>query len=239
VKANTDSDDFLKAIKTGDSKSVRKMLADNKRLADTRDQNGMSAVTIATYYNQPRIANALIDHGAKLDLFEASMVGKLVAVRNLVRKGQEVDSLSPDGFTALHLAGFFGHEDIAQFLLENGADANAQANNPTKVRPLHSAVAHRHFKISNMLVERGADVNARQQGGFTPLHEAAQGGSLRIAQLLLRHGADVNATTDRGDTALDLTSKDSREAGPKESREKVAQLLIKSGARRQTQRDTT
>jgi len=105
------------------------------------------------------------------------------------------------------------------------------ANNATNVRPLHSAVAHHHFEISKLLVDHGADVNARQQGGFTPLHEAALGGCAEIATLLLEHGANINAKTDKGKTPIEFTAEESREAGPKQDREKVARILAKHGAR--------
>jgi len=224
-------DEFFNAIKKGDDAKVGEMLDENSDLANARDQQGLSPVTIATYYNRSGIADALILRGAELDVHEASMTGKLQVVRNLLASHRyKVDSLSRDGFSALHLASFFGHREIVQYLLTNGADVNVLANNATKVRPLHSAVAHNHFEISKALIDHGADVNARQQGGFTPLHEAAFGGSVDVAALLLEHGADTDARTDSGKTPLELTAEESPEAGPKQDREKVARLLTEKDA---------
>jgi len=226
------TDEFFKAVKEGDESKVGEMLGRNRTLADSRDQQGMSPVAVATYYNHPAITDALIASGATLDLHEAAMTGRLAAVKGLVSDDpSKVNALSRDGFTALHLAAFFGHVDIAAYLIRNGADVNALANNMMKVRPLHSAVAHHQLEISKLLVDNGADVNARQQGGFTPLHEAAFGGSLELAELLLNHGADIEAKTDKGLTPLALTAEESREAGPKQAREKVAGYLKTKGAR--------
>ena len=111
---------------------------------------------------------------------------------------------SPDGFTALHLAAFFGRETVAATLLEHGADVNAVARNPLRVQPLHSAAAAGHTPVARLLLEYGADPNARQEGGFVPLHAAAQAGNDELYELLLASGADQDAATDDGRTAADF-----------------------------------
>jgi ankyrin repeat protein len=104
-----------------------------------------------------------------------------------------VDEPSPDGFSALHLAAFFGRPEVARRLLDRGADPNPWATGGLHVQPLHSAVAGGHESIAAMLVDAGADVNAVQDGGFTPLMGAAQNGLVDTVALLLAHGADPNA----------------------------------------------
>lgn len=104
-----------------------------------------------------------------------------------------VDDRSPDGFTALHLAAFFGRPEVAWRLLDRGADPSLWATGGLHVQPLHSAVAGGHESIAAMLVDAGADVNAVQDGGFTPLMGAAQNGLDDTVALLLAHGADPNA----------------------------------------------
>ena len=81
-----------------------------------------------------------------------------------------------DGFTALHLAAFFGGAAVARRLLDAGADPDAVARNPMAVRPLHSAVAGGQVEVALALIAAGADVGARQRHGWTPLHGAAQAG---------------------------------------------------------------
>jgi ankyrin repeat protein len=223
------SEDFFKAIKQGDARKVEEIIQRDSTLSNVRDSQGMSPVVVATYYGQPKIAELLIAKGAKLDLFEASMTGNTVTVEQIISKDpKQVNSFSSDGFTALHLAAFFGHYEVARYLIEKGSDVNAIAKNMMKVMPLHSAAAHRQVEISELLLNHGAKVNAKQEGGFTPLHAAAQNGDIEMARLLLKHGADLGVKTDKEKTPLDLTREEGRESGPREKREQVARLFVES-----------
>jgi ankyrin repeat protein len=135
------------------------------------------------------------------DIFEAAAFGRTERLHALLEKDSGVArAFSPDGFTALHLAAFFGHPEAARALLAAGADANAVATNEEigPVQPLHSASATGQVECARLLLECGADVNARQGGGFTALHAAALGRNEVLARLLIGAGADPRAETDDG-----------------------------------------
>lgn len=140
-----------------------------------------------------------------LTLFEAAALGDSGRVGELLTlEPSSVAGWSPDGFTALHLAAFFGREGVAAELLERGADVSAVARNPIRVQPLHSAAAGGHTALARRLLEHGANPNARQEGGFVPLHAAAQAGNDELYELLVASGADQDAATDDGRTAADF-----------------------------------
>ena len=159
----------------------------------------------ALYRGDREAVDATLAGRPELTLFEAAALGDLDRLRELV--SAEPDSVgrwSPDGFTALHLAAFFGHEAVAEALLRRGADVGAVARNPLRVQPLHSAAAGGHTAAARLLLEHGADPNARQEGGFVPLHAAAQAGNDELYELLVANGADQDAATDDGRTAADF-----------------------------------
>ncbi len=197
--------DMMNAVKAGDLNAVKILLAEKPSLVNAIDGDGNSAILIATYWGKRDVAEALLAHAPKLNVFEAAAAGQLSFVKQQIEDNPAlIHAWSHDGFTPLHLAVFFGRRDVAEFLLTRNPDVNAVARNPIKVTPLHSAAAGNQYGICEALIAHGADVNARQEGGFTPLHSAAQNGNLELVDLLLKHGADPHAKTDAGKTARDF-----------------------------------
>ena len=196
------------AIAAGDGDAVRDLLERRPDLAGTRSEEHRSPVLHALYTGHGELVEILLDANPALDVFDAAAVGRARGLEELLSGEPDLSqSWSVDGFTALHLAAFFGEENAARLLLVHGADANAVARNPElDVTPLHSAAAGGHPKLVTLLLEHGADPNARQRGGFTPLHAAAQNGDRQSAEALLGRGADKTAKTDEGKTAADLAA---------------------------------
>jgi ankyrin repeat protein len=200
--------DLFSLIEAGDEDAVRELVERRPEAAEERDELGVSAIRRAVYAGQDGIATILLDANPALDVFDAAAVGRTRGLAALLAGDPELArARASDGFTALHLAAYFGQEDAALLLLEHGADANAVARNTElEVAPLHSAAAGGHDSIVKLLVEHGADPNARQRGGFVPLHAAAQNGDRASVEALLEHGADKTAATDDGKTAAQLAA---------------------------------
>ena len=203
MTAKADRTAFFDAIRAGDTARVDEMLKADPELMGARTETGESAVLLAVYSGREDVAKALIKRRPAVDIFEASAAGLLERVKQLIDKDDALlRTRSHDGWTPLHLAAFFGREDVADYLLEKGADVKAISANALQNTPLHAAMAGRHGHIAHRLLEHGADVNARQAGGYTVIHSAAQNGDTASIRLLVQQGADVNARTDKGETAL-------------------------------------
>ncbi len=216
--------EFFVAIKAGHTSEVTMLLAVDPSLANARDDNGLSAVLTAAYYQEPDIARLLVQRGAELSVFEACTVGELSPVKAWVeRQPAAINAYAPDGFQPLGLAAFFGHADIVEFLLGKGAEVNSPSRNAMRVMPLHSAIANRHTEIVKLLLDHGADVNTTQADDFTPLHEAAQNGLLDVTQWLIARGANVNAR-------LSSNAKTPLALAIERRHEDVAELLSARGA---------
>lgn len=207
------------AVASDDPSAVDRLLADRPELAWARDDDDLTPVMVARYgFSLAALDRLLAARGDDLDVFEAAAVGR----GDLVRRALAADpslarARSVDGFTALHLAAFFGALDAASALVEAGADVEAVSENAMRVRPLHSAAAGGHTAVCRLLIEHGADVNAVQRDSFTPLMAAAQNGDLELAEMLLAAGADVSSRTDDGRTAADLA----RDAGHRDLAERL------------------
>ena len=209
-------DEFFTALTSGDLPQLEALLADDSGLLAARTDSGLSPVLLGIYHGQTAAAQLLIERGAVLDLYEAAAAGQLARVAELIEADPAaIDAHAPDGFTALGLAAFFGHQALAEWLLAHGADPNIGSNNAMRVRPIHSAAANNDHSVAHAiaaaLIAAGAEVNVQQQGGFTPLHEAALSGKTELARLLLAHGADARLATDDGQRPADLAAQHDRQ----------------------------
>jgi ankyrin repeat protein len=166
---------------------------------NSRDAQGLSAALHALYRGETAEAKSLLPD--EPNVFEAAAFGRLERLAELLASDPGLArAFSGDGFTALHLAAFFGHAEAVRLLLDGGADPNAVATSAQigPVRPLHSAAATGRLECARLLLAHGADVNARQGGGFTALHAAAASSDAELARLLLAAGADATARADDG-----------------------------------------
>jgi ankyrin repeat protein len=193
------------AIKAGKADDVRQLIQQNPALKQARDASGASVILVAAYNMKPDVVNALLEAGAPIDIFEASVLGKVDRIQEILKSAPaRASEYAPDGFTPVALAAFFGQPAAVKALIAAGADVNAAAKNGLKVAALHAAVAGRSMEIVKAVLEAGGDPNAQQQQGFRPMHEAGIKANRDLAEVLLKHGADPTLRSDDGKNAIDL-----------------------------------
>lgn len=110
---------LFKAADEGDMFHVRKYLIEED--INYSNENGMTALSVASFRGNKGIAKLLIDKGANLDLqedegFTALMLGDMDLVKLLEDKGANLDLQNNEGNTALMLASYRGDKDIVKLL---------------------------------------------------------------------------------------------------------------------------
>jgi len=231
---------LMTAARTGSVPAVRVLLAHGANVNATEGWKGQTALMWAAADNNVDAVRALVDAGAKVNTrskagaFSAYLfavrAGNVEAARVLLDAGANVNESLPDGTSALVMAIMNAHYETASFLLDRGADPNADAQGWA---PLHQVVWSRRpntgsnipgavptgsmdsLDLVRKLLQHGANVNARQKKeprdgfrnmlnriGATPFLLAAKSVDVPLMRVLLERGADPKLTTEDGTTPL-------------------------------------
>lgn len=206
----------------GDVSATKKLIKEGDDV-NAKDWRESTPVQLAVRYKEPRVAKILLDNGARVDLYIASGLGDLAAVRKLVHANTKLVNLKDkDGETPLHWAAMNGHYEVVKYLVTHGAQVGAKASGYQDNTPLHDAALNGHQRVVEYLVSKGAEVDAKKTDGATPLIDAAAYARYDVVEYLLANGANVNAADVHGFSAL-------RRAADRPDVE-LAELLLKNGA---------
>jgi ankyrin repeat protein len=133
-------------------------------------------------------------------LWQASMRGDTGIVRSLVTSGDADPNYVRGGWSILMRVARDGRPDIADLLLQLGAEPNFRGKDGASA--LTIAAERGNLASAKILLNRGADVNIRNDHGNTPLMYAAEFGHRPMVEILLKAGADVEAKDNDGESAL-------------------------------------
>jgi ankyrin repeat protein len=215
--------EMMDAVTSRDLARVQELLDADQPLVATPTDQGDSPVLMSVYIGAKDITTLLLSRGVELNMYEAAATGNTARVREVLEADKSViDALSHDGWTALHLAAFFGHLETAAYLVESGADHRVFSQNEMGNQPLHAATAGRRTDVVRLLIESGAELNTPSVSGWTPLHLAAQNGDLDIVEMLLARNVELNAKNNLDKTPLAYALGEGHQA--------VADLLKSKGA---------
>ncbi|XDV41830.1 hypothetical protein PO909_010630 [Leuciscus waleckii] len=140
-------------------------------------------------------------------------------VAALIDHGADMNSLTQDGLTPLHLASQSGHSEVVAQLLEAKADLCIRDKQGRTA--LHWAAAQGEVGVIQLLLAAGADPNASEKEKKTPLHLAAMQGHTKAVSVLLAGKAKVGAKDMDGCSPLHYAARSGKE--------RAAGVLLVSG----------
>lgn len=221
---------LIETVKTGNLRSVKKILTKKSTNINEVDQDGLTSLMIATIANDSAMVVTLLEAGA------------------------DPNVQSKSGMTALHAAAFNNRDQIMQYIIAAGADPNkvdskgrtpllvaAQMGNTNPITyliqagavvefkdlkgntPLMLACGGRHLGAVDELLEKGADPNSRDLQGRTPLMLLSLLGEDEMVRILLKYKADLTLVDHSMKTALAYAKEYRRKA--------VIALLERAGAK--------
>uniref|UniRef100_A0A8C2ZP38 Ankyrin 1 n=1 Tax=Cyclopterus lumpus TaxID=8103 RepID=A0A8C2ZP38_CYCLU len=194
---------------------VVKFLLENGANQSTPTEDGFTPLAVALQQGHENVVALLINYGTK---GKVRLPALHIAARNddtrtaavLLQNDPNADVLSKvcvcacTGFTPLHIAAHYENLNVAQLLLNRGANVNFTPKNG--ITPLHIAARRGNVIMVRLLLDRGAQIDAKTKDELTPLHCAARNGHVRIIEILLDHGAPIQAKTKNGLSPIHMSA---------------------------------
>jgi len=162
------------------------------------------------------------------DLITVAKFGTNEELKEMVKKGADLNERDSDGRSLLSLVSCIGRRDNAEILLSNGATfcdvqeklySAAEGNIPEylleaieegadvnavsyylEYTALMLAADNGSCETLEILIDKGADLEAKNDYGMTPLYIAAWSGKPECVKILIEKGADINACDQWGDS---------------------------------------
>jgi ankyrin repeat protein len=247
---------LMAASRTGNEAVVKTLLDHNARVNAKEGWHGETALMWAAGENHAGVVKLLVEHGADVNaqathliypdmkkgpatvfssyppggltvLMEAARENAMEAAQALIAAGAKVDQRDPNGLSAMVIAAANTHWDMANLLLEHGADPSdgslwqaVEMRDSTHI--IHASSNHADTLSSldyiKALLAHGAKPDSmlphalpakKALGGqpgapidATPLYRAAKSADLPVMQQLLEKGADARHAGKNGSTPL-------------------------------------
>ncbi|MCH1911596.1 ankyrin repeat domain-containing protein [Leptospira noguchii] len=125
------------------------------------------------------------------------------------------------GFTALHWAVYKGHFEAVQYLVEHGANVNAEKPDEDVMTPIFYTGGNE--KIIRYLISQKADVFKKDYLGYTLLYKSVSAGRLDLLKMYIDLKLDVNEPSNNSETPLHEASY--------RGYDKIVKLLLEHGAK--------
>lgn len=180
---------IMEALRAGDKKSARRLLAEDPQLVNLRGPGGSTPLMYAALYGDSDSVRVLLERGADPNIRNHDGASALMwAVRDanktrlLLARGAEVDAHSHDGRTPLIIAaGRHGSSAVVRLLLDHGAKPAGKAADGTTA--LQQAAQAGDYDVMRLLVDRGA--NTKEVGPFA-LISALVSGCSKCSDMLIQ-----------------------------------------------------
>ena len=202
------------------------------------ESGNVAAVTTLIKQGAEVNARAKITSGPYTALGMAARAGQKKIVEELLRLGAAVSD-EQTGYRAysepLFEAASAGHRDVAQVLIDHGADPKGRNHNDyTLLGYLFFGGHPPAIEMVEFVLSQGVDINSANTFGQTALMQAVEltDRSLDIVTLLVNRGANINAVGRNGDSVMKIAQRKTSDS------QRILGLLQEKGAQLTPQEHT-
>ncbi|MBF8246369.1 MAG: ankyrin repeat domain-containing protein, partial [Rickettsia sp.] len=185
---------ILEQLKNNNIKNDFDHLEDFNKLIKTIEQELVKVDSLSTYVIA-ETATRLQEQHYELQNFKFNFSNNIA---NAAKKAVIVTTSSQKRI--LHYAAEYDSVELAEFMLDHGAEINAQSS--LGLTPLAMAALNNKLATGELLLKKHANVNLEDSNDQTPLHAATWLNYAQFVNLLINYGANLNAKDKEGETAL-------------------------------------
>ncbi|EGC45395.1 pfs domain-containing protein [Histoplasma capsulatum var. duboisii H88] len=191
------------------------LLETGRWLPDTRDQDGRTPLSNASYYSVDRKVIKLLLENPKVDpnsrddagrtpLSYAAAMGNTYSIIELIQDGRvDLDSRDNKGRTPLSYAAEGGNTYSIIELIQDGRVDLDSRDNEGRTPLSYAAEGGNTYSIIELIQDGRVDLDSRDNKGRTPLSYAAEGGNTySIIELIQDGGVDLDSRDNKGRTPL-------------------------------------
>jgi ankyrin repeat protein len=230
---STNNEELLSGAKLGNLALVKRAV-ESKADLEARNEEGETALILASWYGSPEIVDFLIKNGAMVNardregftaIAKASSLGigrHFEIVESLISASANLNLKTKEGLTAYILAKINGHAELAKVLLKAGAVEETFFSKEEASREiLHSSwISDKNRFIYASYFK--PDFNFQGNEGISPIMYASRNGNKFLALFLIRKSVKLDLQDKSGKTALMYAAR----RGQKD----IVSLLIDKGA---------
>ncbi|MEW5674783.1 ankyrin repeat domain-containing protein [Flavobacterium enshiense] len=160
---------------------IAQLLIKNKADINAKNAVGHTALFLACAHNYEKEAKLLLEHNAKV-----TDTGK-----------------DPDGMSALQWALTYDLNDVAEELIERGADVNTYASDIDRTILMEAFFSDSiQPQVIHKIIDAGADLTIKTKDKETALMFACTDNDIIAVKKILAANTDINAESKNGQTAL-------------------------------------
>lgn len=163
-----------------------------------------TALHFASYYGNAEAVEALLEHGADIDLQGWASVGTPImeailgrsdaVIQLLLQKGAQLDRPAGLLYLPTFVACLRGSRSLVEFLL-NDHPISEDVVDPLRRRPVHLS-CYNNLEVLEQLNPPGSDFAARDCVGRVPLHYASLSGDVGLIETVLERSMSVGVGID-------------------------------------------